>query len=240
MSARAEKGRNDEIGALSESINHMADEMQKVDQLKNEFIASVTHELKTPLTSMKGWAATLADTGPEDFDIIKRGIFIIKNETDRLEQMVEELLDFSRLRSGRFSLQKKAADIGVLITDVCRQMELRAERQGIMLETSIPEGKLEFDVDERRIRQVFVNLLDNSLKFTPSGGKITVSATPDGAITVEDNGDGIEKNAGKKSGMGLGLSICEELIKAHGGSMDISSAIGKGTKVVIRLSNSMQ
>lgn len=263
MSVRAEKGRNDEIGILSDSINHMASEMQKADALKNEFISSVSHELKTPLTSIKGWAVTLGDTDKEDFEIIKRGIYIIKNETDRLTDMVEDLLDFSRLQSGSFGLQLQKVDINGLLIDVYEQMRPRAERQGIKISNEgIPADLFELSADGRRLRQVMINLLDNSLKFTPQGGTIKVAAGPTQAvenpghagyyeIKVEDTGCSIDedelpmiknrfyrgRNAAKESGIGLGLAICNTIINSHGGTMDITSEKGKGTKVTIRLKN---
>jgi signal transduction histidine kinase len=283
LRVRAEKVSNDEIGILSESINHMADEIQKTDKLKNEFISSVTHEIKTPLTSIKGWAVTLGDTEREDFDIIRRGINIINNETDRLTDMVNELLDFSRLNSGKFSLTMAPVDINSLLKDAVEQMKPRAERQNIMLELSISGQCTKLLADERRVRQVMLNLLDNSLKYTQNGGKITITAglrtnaavlgirnwdkcensavsstttasdrgriNSSYAITVEDNGRGIStdelplirnrfyrgKNIGNENGIGLGLSICDELISAHGGSINIDSKAGVGTKVTILL-----
>lgn len=245
----------DEIGVLASSINHMVQEMGKNEELKNEFISSISHELRTPLTSIKGWAVTMGNTSPEDM-IIKRGIEIINSESDRLSEMVEELLDFSRLQAGKFSLKPEKTDITKLIHDVCHQMLQRAERQGIMLNDLVEDKPLYIEVDSRRIRQVLINLLDNSLKFTPSGGIISVygksiSSNKDALyeFIVEDTGSGIGEddlpnitqrfyrgvNADEKSGIGLGLSICNELIKSHKGTLEIQSQMGKGTKVIIRL-----
>lgn len=256
LSARAEKVGNDEIGTLAESINHMTGEIQKSDRLKNEFISSISHELRTPLTSIKGWAMTLAHTAPEDRGVIDRGIHIINSETDRLSDMVEELLDFSRLQSGNFSLEIKDADINAVISEVTEQMKPRADRQGVLLEAEIPGQPQIMPMDARRIKQVLINLADNSLKFTPAGGSIVITAgvaTSGGnkayRVTIRDTGCGIDKdelpaiknrfyrgrNAGNTAGIGLGLSICFELVRSHGGSMEIDSESGAGTTVVISL-----
>lgn len=246
---------NDEIGILASSINHMTNEIRKNDELKNEFISSVSHELRTPLTSIKGWAVTMENSAPQD-TVIKRGIEIINSESDRLSEMVEDLLDFSRLQAGKFSLRLENTDITRLIHDVCSQMSQRAERQGIALNNWVEGTPFFIEVDPRRIKQVLINLLDNSLKFTPSGGKISIVGK--GVVSnndtlyeliVEDSGSGIcqediknitnrffrGKNADEKSGIGLGLSISNELIKSHDGTMEIHSDIDKGTKVIVKL-----
>lgn len=256
LSVRAEKVNNDEIGTLAESINHMTGEIQKSDRLKNEFISSISHELRTPLTSIKGWAMTLAGTDPEERGVISRGIRIINSETDRLSDMVEELLDFSRLQSGNFSLQMADSDINAVISEVVEQMKPRADRQNVSLEADIPREPRILPMDARRIKQVLINLLDNSLKFTPAGGSVSITAgaaaSPgEGAyrITIRDTGCGIEKdelsairnkfyrgrNAGNTAGIGLGLSISGELVRSHAGSMEIDSGVGTGTTVVLSL-----
>lgn len=246
---------NDEIGILASSINHMTNEIRKNEELKNQFISSISHELRTPLTSIKGWAVTMENSAPQD-TVIKRGIEIINSESDRLSEMVEELLDFSRLQAGKFSLRLENTDITRLIHDVCSQMSQRAERQGIILSNWVEGTPFFIEVDPRRIKQVLINLLDNSLKFTPSGGIISiagkgVTSSKDTLyeIIVEDSGSGIcqddipnitkrffrGKNADEKSGIGLGLSISNELVKSHDGTMEIKSDIDKGTKVIVKL-----
>jgi signal transduction histidine kinase len=197
----------------------------------------------------------MENTAPQDM-VIKRGIEIISSESDRLSEMVEELLDFSRLQAGKFSLRLENTDITRLIYDVCSQMSQRAERQGIALNNCVEGTPFFIEVDPRRIKQVLINLLDNSLKFTPSGGIISivgkgVASNKDTLyeFIVEDSGSGIcqddipnitkrffrGKNADEKSGIGLGLSISNELVKSHDGTMEIQSDIDKGTKVIVKL-----
>lgn len=256
LSVRAEKAYDDEIGVLAESLNHMAVEIQKSEALKNEFISSISHELRTPLTSIKGWTMTLLETKPEESDIITHGTHIINSETDRLSDMVDELLDFSSLQSGKFSLHPEEVEINGLLRGVFEQMQQRASRQGITMKLNLPEKEQVLKLDKRRITQVLVNLLDNSFKFTPPGGSISLSAGIETssqarhyAVTVEDTGCGISeqelplirnrffrgKNAANTGGIGLGLAISSELIASHGGSLDIESTQGRGTAVTFRL-----
>ncbi|MDF2523593.1 MAG: histidine kinase [Clostridiales bacterium] len=256
LSVRAEKIYNDEVGILAESLNHMADEIEKSEKLKNEFISSISHELRTPLTSIKGWTVTLMDTKPEEFDIITRGTNIINSETDRLSEMVDELLDFSRLQSGKFSLHFEEVEINDLIRGIFEQMVQRSIRLGIDMKLNLQNEEQHLMLDSNRIKQVMINLLDNALKFTTSGGFITISTRVDVVdqakyyvVMIEDTGCGINENelplirnkfyrgqnSSNISGLGLGMSICYELVIAHGGILEIGSQEEQGTTVVFKL-----
>lgn len=256
LSVRAEKIYNDEVGILAESLNHMADEIEKSEKLKNEFISSISHELRTPLTSIKGWTVTLMDTKPEEFDIITRGTYIINSETDRLSDMVDELLDFSRLQSGKFSLHFEEVDINELISGVIEQMYQRSLRLGIGMKLNMINEKQYLKLDINRIKQVMINLLDNALKFTTKEGLITISTGVEVlnlkeyyVVSIKDTGCGINENelplirnkfyrgqnASNISGLGLGMSICYELIIAHGGILDLESEEGQGTTATFKL-----
>lgn len=244
------KAYNDEIGKLSDTLNIMADEILNRDRLKNEFISSISHELRTPLTSIKGWAVTLAEGSPEDREMLKDGLFIIEKESDRLTAMVEELLDFSRFVTGKVTIKKESVNLTDVVDQVCKQLSLRAEREGIGFEVVFEAGLPVVKSDENRLKQVFINILDNAFKFTGPGGRVVFSsALREGAavFTVSDNGCGISqeelpyvrdkfyKGRGGKAGNGIGLSICDEIIRLMNGSLNIMSELNKGTEVVITL-----
>ncbi len=246
---RNNKVKNDEIGKLSDTLNYMAEEILKKDKLKNEFISSVSHELRTPLTSIKGWTVTLG-YDLEDKEVIKDGLSIIEKECDRLTEMVEELLDFSKFVSGKVSLQKVNIDIIDMISYIDRYMRPRAEREGIDLAVLVQDHIPKVYLDVNRMKQVFINLLDNSLKFTPKEGKITIEAYAKGDelnVVISDTGSGISKKdlprikekfyKGKssKSQNGIGLSICDEIIQLHEGRFIIESEEGDGTVVKVIL-----
>lgn len=252
LSIRAEKHHNDEIGILADSINHMAEEIQKSERLKNEFISSVSHELRTPLTSIKGWSITVKNTPLEDKEDIFMGIDIIIEESERLSNMVEELLDFSRLSSNRLQLNKKEFDINNLVKKVVYQLSFKAEKKGISFKYFLPENTIIFFGDINRIKQVLINVIDNAIKFTPSGGEIVTDLEQlenEIAIKVKDTGIGIAedeidqvkqkfvkgKNTGDLKGLGLGLAISEEIIKGHKGELLVNSKQNIGTVILITI-----
>ncbi|WP_047151747.1 sensor histidine kinase [Aneurinibacillus tyrosinisolvens] len=254
LSVRARKRYEDEVGRLADTLNHMAEEISRHDRLKNEFISSISHELRTPLTSIKGWAITLQTDPLDEENETHEGLHIIETETDRLSGLVEELLDFSRLSAHRVSLSRAPFLLGRLLSNVVRLMAPRAGRLGILLELEMDEdtGNVEMVADQGRLRQVLINLLDNALKFTDRGGVITIGAHCKGegvCMSVHDTGRGIapeellhvtEKfykgvDAGVKGGSGLGLAISEELVRLHGGRLEIESILQAGTTVNVYL-----
>lgn len=241
---------NDEIGRLSQTLNYMADEILRKEQLKNDFISSVSHELRTPLTSIKGWAITLNSEDIPDKDLLEDGLKIIEEESDRLTQMVEELLDFSRFTSGRISLEKDEFDIKNSIYKITMQLMPRAMDNGIDFKVDINEDIPFMIGDENRIKQVLINILDNAFKFTDNGGEVILNAFVTNTnlnIEIIDNGIGIPiedmpnvtekfyKGKNSKSHSGIGLSISDEIVKLHNGTLSIESEEGKGTKVVVKL-----
>ncbi|MDI6601564.1 MAG: HAMP domain-containing sensor histidine kinase [Thermoanaerobacteraceae bacterium] len=244
---RLNKRFNDEIGTLAETLNQAAIELEKLDTMKNDFISSVSHEIRTPLTSIKGWVVTLKEGSDEE--ILRKGLDIIEKETDRLTALVNRLLDFSRLESGNNTLSIAAVDLKNLMISTIDQIRPRAQRLGIRLDVDLDEIPV-IKGDASRLKQVFINILDNSLKFTESGGEIRIYAerVPNMVrIVIEDTGCGIpEKDLdhimekfytarAKGSGSGLGLSISREIIKLHGGDISIMSRMGEGTSVMIEL-----
>ena len=239
---------DDEIGELSKSINHMAKEISAADKLKNDFISTVSHELRTPLTAIKGWGETILQVSETDPVLTKRGMNVIIDEATRLSGIVEELLDFSRIQSGRLTLKIEKMDILAELDETVFAFKDRATREGIDLIYNAPDLPAPMDGDPDRIKQVFVNIIDNALKYTNQGGKITVTAEIADdkiKISVEDTGCGISaediphvKEKFYKANMtihgsGIGLAVSDEIVKMHNGTLDIYSVLGEGTTVVI-------
>ncbi|WMT38841.1 histidine kinase dimerization/phospho-acceptor domain-containing protein [Paenibacillus sp. D2_2] len=191
FNVRVHKRYQDELGSLADTLNMMAARILKSEELKNDFISSISHELRTPLTSIKGWVITLKANGRNNQMLVQEGLDIMEAESDRLTHLVDELLDFSKLDNGRISLQFTSVDLEQLIWQIGRQLNPRAVRQGVNLEVQVEEDLPNVSADVNRLKQVFINLLDNSLKYTPHGGSIVVRAYRDEEnviICVEDTG----------------------------------------------------
>lgn len=247
--ARIQKPSEDEIGQLCDTINDMADELGENDRMKNDFISSVSHELRTPLTAIKGWAETL-QTGETDKKMFDRGMSIIIHESERLSGIVEELLDFSRMQSGRMTLNMEKIDILAELGEAVYMFSERAKTEHKSLLYEEPRMLSPVLGDRNRLRQVFVNVLDNALKYTSEGGTINVTANEEDGfirIVISDNGCGIPaehlpkvKNKFYKAnktvrGSGIGLALADEIMSLHSGSLEIESHENIGTAVNISL-----
>lgn len=254
-SVRIEKKYNDEIGDLCDSINSMAEEISTTDKMKNDFISTISHELRTPLTSIKGWGETLTFGADDSFDeVTRKGLEVIVKEAGRLEGFVEELLDFSRLQSGRMNLKLAKTDVFAELDETVFTFRERAMREGIEVKYSIPDVPAIANADANRLRQVFMNILDNALKYSRSPSKIFVKAQftkIEGrdfiSIAIADQGCGISRedlphvkdkfykaNVSVR-GSGIGLAVTNEIINLHQGTLEIDSEEGKGTLVTIYL-----
>lgn len=250
FSVRITKKNDDEIGELCDIINHMASELSLAESMKNEFISSVSHELRTPLTAIKGWAETIGSM-PDDAETVAKGMRVIGSESERLSEMVEELLDFSRMQNGRFSLNKATMDVLAELGDAVLIYAEKAKREGIELKYEEPDMLPFVYGDKNRIRQVFINVIDNAIKYSDSGGVVSVQALMADSshieVDVSDTGCGIsEQDLPKvktkfykanhtRRGSGIGLAVADEIIAMHGGKLEISSQQGKGTTVTIIL-----
>lgn len=239
---------NDEIGALSRAFNDMADELENSEAIKNDFISSVSHELRTPLTAIKGWSETLQQGYDEA--TFNKGMKVITRETDRLESMVEELLDFSRIQNGKFTLQMASCDILAELDDALLIYYDKAGKENKTISYTEPQFFCVVYGDKNRLRQVFINVIDNAIKYTDAGGRIDISVTrteESVTISVADTGLGIAqsdlpkvkakfyKANSTRRGSGIGLAVADEIIFMHGGSLDIESELGAGTTVSITL-----
>lgn len=247
--ARLEKRYDDEIGDLCDTINFMAEEIGATEKMKNEFLSSVSHELRTPLTAIKGWSETL-QTAPEDRELVSRGLAVIGKEAERLSGLVEELLDFSRMESGHIVLKRQRLDVLAELEEAVFLFRDRTTRAGLSLEYSGGEELLPVMGDPARLRQVFVNLLDNAVKYTPRGGCIRVEAAqlPGRVqVVISDTGVGIApeelprvrqkfyQTDPANPGSGIGLALVDEIVRLHGGRMEMDSEPGVGTAVTVLL-----
>lgn len=240
----------DEITELAESINTMIAEVAAGDKMKNDFISTVSHELRTPLTAIKGWGEMLKELDGEDREISRRGTEVIINESERLSHLVEELLDFSRMQSGNMTLRLEKIDVLAELDEAVFVFKERSKRDGIEIKYNAPEIPAPMMGDPNRIKQVFVNILDNAFKYNKQGGLVTVDAIVNGetlTIHVSDTGCGIAPedipNVKKKfykaniqvRGSGIGLAVVDEIIRLHEGVFEINSELDVGTTVTIVL-----
>ena len=251
FNARLEKKYNDEIGDLCDTINYMAGELGTTEKMKNDFISSVSHELRTPLTAIKGWGETLMDLDPvKDREMMEKGMEVIIGESERLSGIVEELLDFSRLQSGRLTMKMEKIDILAELGEAVFMFRERSKRENIELIYYEPELLPPVLGDRNRLKQVFVNILDNAFKYSDAGGRVRVEAEEgDGEIRVviSDTGCGISaedlskvkekfyKANHTRRGSGIGLAVADEIIRMHGGNLELRSVENSGTDVIITL-----
>ncbi len=257
LSARAEYRRSDEIGDLAAQFNLMADQLQenfaqvaKERDTLRRFISDASHELRTPVTALKNFLTLIQ--GPAAQDLPAQTEFLAESQIqiERLEWITRNLLDLSRLDAGLVELDFSNHDLGALITSAAAPFKSRAEAKGITLETHLPDPPIDLWCDAPRLELVLSNLLDNALKFTPPGGKISVAVSSSTDITqiwVADTGTGIHPDEiphifdrfyrGRQyteQGSGLGLAIAKSLVEAQGGEILVESTWGEGSKFILK------
>ena len=239
-----------EVGKLSDAINYMASELESSEKLKNDFISSVSHELRTPLTAIKGWGETVKMSIGMDNELTEKGVDIIIKETGRLSGLVEDLLDFSRLQSGRLSIRLEKCDLLAELGEAVYMYRETAAREGIKLVYNEPLKLPVVMADPSRIKQVFINIIDNAVKYSSKDDTVTVSAERHDVyvqVTVKDTGCGIAaqdlgrvkekfyKANNTVAGSGIGLAVADEIIRQHNGILEVDSVLGEGTTVSIIL-----
>lgn len=250
FSKRAVKRNDDEIGKLSETLNYMAEEIQRSNSVKNEFISSISHELRTPLTAIQGWSEIILSGEVENLEEEKEGLKIIDSEAKRLSGLVEQLLDFSKFESGKVTLDLERVNINELVRDIYRYFNKRFKKSHVKASLDLSKTNYNIMGDVNRLKQVLINIIDNAIKFIREDGTIMISTFLKGNflfIEIEDNGIGIPsgeiekvtekfyKGKSKGAGSGIGLAICKEIIDLHRGELHISSIEGQGTKVSIEI-----
>ena len=247
---RIELKSNNEIGELCDSINYMAGELKSAENLKNDFISSVSHELRTPLTAIRGWAETAKMSIGYDEETVNKGLDVVLKESERLHSLVEELLDFSRMQSGRLSISFEQFDLAFILDEAADMYRELAKKQKVELIYVSSGEEIYCNGDANRIKQVFINVIDNALKYNQPGGQILIEQRiEDGCvqISISDTGVGIAERdldrvkekfykANKQvRGSGIGLAVADEIIKQHNGLILIDSTEGVGTTVTIVL-----
>lgn len=247
----------DEIGELAESFNKMAESLKKVEDMRREFTANVSHELRTPITSIRGFIEGIIDgTIPQEKQNIYLGL--VKDETERLNRLINSLLEITQIESGETKLKLTNFDINELIRRSIIKQEKLLEEKNLQVELDFEDENVFVNADRDAIERVMINLIHNSGKFTESGGKIKVGVHRQKGriyVTEEDNGIGIDKNdinliwerfyksdksrGIDKTGTGLGLSIVKNIIKLHGQKIWVRSEHGKGTKFTFTLNEAV-
>ena len=240
---------NDEIGQLCETINNMAYEIGEADRVKSDFVSTISHELRTPLTAIKGWGETIKFS-QDDEEIVNKGLDVIVTESDRLFDLVEDLLDFSRMESGKLSLKVSDFDVVRELNKAIESFETRSVQENIRVISDIATDSLIINGDKNRIKQAFINIIDNAFKYNKKEGciKITLEKVENKVvISIADTGYGVSrydlpritekfyKANNSVRGSGIGLAVTDEIIRMHNGEMKIDSTIGEGTVVSIIL-----
>jgi len=244
-----------EVQDLTRAFNSMVKRVHDSQQSQRDFVADVSHELKTPLTSIQGFAQAILDDTADTPEARKQAAQIIYDESGRMHRMALDLLDLARLDAGTADLKMSQVDPGALLHDVTEKFMLRAQKAHVTLQTNIPDHLPSLIGDGDRLAQVFTNLVDNALKYTPANGTVTLSAKDVRAemeISISDTGMGVAEDAlphlferfyqadpsragGEKHGAGLGLAIVKEIVEAHGGKIGVRSQAGYGTTFTIHL-----
>lgn len=244
---------------LIRSIRY-AIERRKMQQMRDQFVSTITHELRTPLTNMKGiisniGAGIAGEINPKLKDYLTR----VAANIDRLTNIVNDLLDINKLAARKIVLKRESVEMRAVIQDVIEFFEERARIREIALVSKLPDQPVQFFVDEGRIRQVLINLIGNAVKFTPKGGRVTAglaTAGKEGILLVADTGGGIapehqskifdpfyqveHESGGGEKGIGLGLAIVKEIVAVHGGKIEIDSELGKGSCFKVTLPNTRE
>lgn len=243
----------DEVRALGGALNRMARQVQATQQGQREFLANVSHELKTPLTSIQGFAQAILDGTAAAPAAAERSAGIIYSEAERMRRLVEGLLDLARLEAGAPALHPGPVDLRAHLAATLERFGPRAQAAGVTLISALPAALPPLTADGDRLAQVFNNLLDNALQHTPAGGQVTLSAVAAEravVVAVSDTGPGIppadldriferfyqvDKSRARPGGVGLGLAITREIVTAHGGRVAVASLPGQGATFTVHL-----
>lgn len=235
----------DEVGQLATAFNRMSAELQNLEQSRRDLVANVSHELKTPIAAIRAHLENLLD-GVEKPD--PKTLQVMLTQTERLGRLVEQLLELSRLESGELPLLREETPLAPLVTQVLSEIEVARSDRGVVVESELPIDLPSVDADRERVHQVLFNLVDNAVRFTPSGGAVTVSAQAlNGSVEVRvaDTGAGIPREhlprlferfyradparSREDGGTGIGLAIARSVVEAHGGHIRAESTFGEGS-----------
>lgn len=238
----------DEIGQLAAAVNQMTSQLEIFESRRREFLANVAHELRTPLSYIRGYAQALAEglvSAPEDRE---RYLKVVQEEAVRLGRLVDDLMDLAELEDTQMALERAPVDLRIPVDQAAATIRPRAAEKGIELNVQLPPDLPQIEVDGGRIQQVVFNLLDNGLRHTPEGGRLAVTARADAdwvTVYVSDTGQGFDPELAPllferfykrhSGGRGLGLAIVRSIVQAHGGEVGAESKPGVGTAFWFRL-----
>ena len=226
----------------------MAGELNQAEKAKNDFISSVSHELRTPLTAIKGWGETAKMSLGTDEELVERGLDVVLSEAERLSNLVEELLDFSRMQSGRLTVNTRPINIIDIVSVATDMYAELGKKQGLEISFTKPDNKVMVMGDPDRLKQVFINIIDNAVKYTEKGGLVLVTTEQEEGcvkVIVKDTGVGIPaqdidhvkekffKSNKTVRGSGIGLAVADEIMKQHNGLIFLESTEGVGTTVTV-------
>jgi len=242
-----------EVREVATAFNRMSTEVLRTQQAQRDFVANVSHELKTPLTSIQGFSQAIVDGAAGDDAGVRQAAGVIHAEAERLRRLADDLLELARLDAGQITMRREPVDLAAVLRACGDRLSLRAQEAGVTLTVQAP-ANLPLTGDGDRLAQVFTNLLDNALTHTPAGGRITMAAGEEQgtiAVRVADTGKGIpaaelpriferfyqvDKSRRRSTGgAGLGLAIVRELVQAHGGTVSVKSIEGMGTEFTVEL-----
>jgi two-component system, OmpR family, phosphate regulon sensor histidine kinase PhoR len=235
-------------------VFHDITELKKLEQIRKDFVANVSHELKTPVTSIKGFTETLLDGAMNNKETLESFLSIILKESDRLQSLIQDLLDLSKIEQQGFQLLLKEVDLKLLLEEVITLLSGKAEAKNIRLEFYNKQEKVQIIGDVDRLKQVFINLIGNAISYTPSGGDVKIILLEHNEkvrIHVKDSGVGIKKEeipriferfyrvdrarSRNSGGTGLGLAIVKHLVEAHHGQISVRSMLGEGSEFILEL-----
>lgn len=240
-----------EIRVLARTFNQMAEQVAITQQAQRDFLANVSHDLRTPLTSIQGFAQAIYE-GVAEGEQARNSASIIEAEALRMNRMVSDLLELAKIQSGRLEMLRRTIDIQRILNAVGQSLQIKAQQKEVQLYVDIP-ALPQIAGDGDRLAQVFTNLTDNAIKHTPAQGEVWLRATTNTSgvlIEVEDTGEGIpaadipriferfyqvDKSRAKRQGTGLGLAISKEIIDAHGGNISVESEVNRGTRFTVWL-----
>ncbi|MGP4038378.1 ATP-binding protein [Gracilibacillus sp. D59] len=252
FSLRVDYKANDEIGSLAHAINHLSETLERYQTNRNEFFSNITHELKTPLTYVKGYANAVRHEMYQSKEERDEFLEIIENETDHISNLMDDLTDLSKIEEGKIDLNKEDINVNKLAEEMIKRSQFRASEKGLTMNLEVPDSTIFLYADKNRLDQVLTNLVENAVRYTETGS-ITLKVKEDRdlvMIRVKDTGIGIKEEdipylferfyrvdksrSRANGGTGLGLAIVKNLVEMHDGDIDVDSELNKGTTITLR------
>ena len=242
-----------EVGEKNDKLKQYTEKLSSLNKMKSNFVATISHEFRTPLTSIKAYCETLLKNAESiDRGIMKEFLIVIEEESNRLMALIEDILDFSQMESGAVRFERTSCNMNELVVVAANELEKNFESKRIILHTQLPEGEVKVRAERDLMKQLVINLLHNASKFTPEGGHVWVTIEDEvvsARITVEDNGIGIPEDqlerifdhfhqadgsaTRRHGGTGIGLAICKNIVEWHDGRIWVENVAGKGARFVV-------